>query len=420
MTHAPDHAQALFYRLKAFQTLDQTDKVEADWERLLAINAADIETVYFIGQANILINDDDYTDYGAFIHLTPHTAQEYYYRAYFHIQLDNLEAAMADYAEAITRLPYFIDAYFERAVLRKYEFGETDAALADFARVLEINPSHVYAHLNRAYIFLEQGDQRSAEAEYAAAIAVNPAIGYRSRGSYRERNLDLRGAIDDYSQAIAYAPEDASLYYDRGTAHQRQGDYDRAVADYEAIIRIRTTQPDNIFPSLSTVYQALVNLYRETEDFAAAEDYASRSIAANPEESHKYLQRAWIRYEGQNYDGAIADYSHFIEQCESRYHQDSLNLSTNEIPHFGSTLLASAYNGRAQTFFELSQYDEALEDVNRAIANASEHTLAFLYGLRSRIYEKLGEEDAAKRDREQADQLNEGASTGVQMIVRGC
>ena len=397
LTHAPDNARALFYRLKAFQAAGQTDKIEADRERLLALSTADIETIYFIGQANILIDDDDYTDYGAFINLTPDTAQEYYYRAYFHIQLGNIEAAMADYAEAIARLPYFVDAYFERAVLRKYEPGEADAALADFARVLEINPGNVYAHLNRADIFSEQGDRRSAEVEYEAAIAVNPAIGYHSRGSYRERNFNLRGAIDDYSQAILYASEDNISYYHRATTYQRLGDYDRAVADYEAIIRLRTTQPDNFFPSLRVVYNALVDLYRETGSFAAAEYYATRSIAANPDDIIEYFQRARLRYEGQNYEGAIADYSHFIEQCETRQHENSRNLSTIEIPYVASPLLASAYHGRAQTFFQLSQYAEALEDVNRAISNGSEHTLAYLYGLRSRIYEKLGDDGAANR-----------------------
>ena len=349
-------------------------------------------------------------------------AQEYYYRAYFHRQLGNVEAEMADYGEAIARFPYFTDAYFDRAMTWRYGLGDTEAALADFARVLDIDPGDVFAHLNRADIFAKQGDRRSAEAEYEAAIAIDPVIGYRRRGSYRRANDNPLGALHDYSRAISYAPDDSSSYYFRASIYRRLGNYSRAVADYETIIRIRTNmaQLEQGFPSLRVVYSSLVKLYQEVGDFAAADYYATRLITSNPEDISGYLQRGRLRLTAENYDGAIADYTYIIEYCEARYQTDALNL--NRSYGLVRPLLATTYLGRAQAFLELGLYEEALEDANQAIANASDNNpyiSQFLFGLRAQIYEALGNDEAARRDRAMLRSWSE-ETIGVMSLIGRC
>lgn len=176
LEYQPDTARAWFYRLRAFQDLGQTDKAEADLDQLLSLTPVDIEIAYFQGQASQTLYDDDYTDYGHYVELTPETAQDYYYRAHFYVELGNHEAALADYSEAINRSPEFVQAYYDRAVLQWIERCELDAALADFAQVLAINPRSIYAYINRAHIFTAQGNLASAAAADEAAMAINPEL----------------------------------------------------------------------------------------------------------------------------------------------------------------------------------------------------------------------------------------------------
>lgn len=49
---------------------------------------------------------------------------------------------------------------------------------------------------------------------------------------------NLANAIHDLSEAIQVAPQYASAYFTRGIAYNRKGDYDRAIADFDAALRI--------------------------------------------------------------------------------------------------------------------------------------------------------------------------------------
>jgi tetratricopeptide (TPR) repeat protein len=84
--------------------------------------------------------------------------------------------------------------------------GEHDLALADFDRVIAINP------------------------DFAAA--------YFGRGTARHFKGDLDLAIEDYDRAIEMDPNDVEVYYNRDVAYKDKGDYDRAIADFETVLRI--------------------------------------------------------------------------------------------------------------------------------------------------------------------------------------
>ena len=53
-------------------------------------------------------------------------------------------------------------------------------------------------------------------------------------------NIDLKSAnvLGDLSDAIALAPQNAYLYYNRGTLYALRRDYQRAIADYSKAIML--------------------------------------------------------------------------------------------------------------------------------------------------------------------------------------
>jgi len=61
---------------------------------------------------------------------------------------------------------------------------------------------------------------------------------YYSRGLANHRKGDYDQAIRDYDEAIRINPEDANAYNIRGAAYHGKGDYDQAIRDYDEAIRI--------------------------------------------------------------------------------------------------------------------------------------------------------------------------------------
>lgn len=111
----------------------------------------------------------------------------------------------------------------------------------------------------------------------------NLAVAFASRALAQvdARRFDL--AIADYDAAIRIVPDEAELYYDRGTAWHRQGDNARAIADYDEAIRLR--------PDHALAFNNRANAYLDMElPERAIEDY-SEAIRLNPDYALAFLNR---------------------------------------------------------------------------------------------------------------------------------
>ncbi len=96
-------------------------------------------------------------------------------------------------------------AWHNRARTR-YRHGQFDKALADFTKVIELDPKHV-------------------EAWYC-------------RGSTYDRLGQLDRAIADYSRAIDLGPKNAGPWDSRAAAYERLGQHDQAIADCSKAIEL--------------------------------------------------------------------------------------------------------------------------------------------------------------------------------------
>jgi tetratricopeptide (TPR) repeat protein len=83
------------------------------------------------------------------------------------------------------------------------------------------------------------GDERIAAcSRVIAAGRGNLAWAYHYRGFAYQTKGDHDRAIADYDAAIRLDPKNALPYFNRGFAYQTKGDNDRAIADYDAAIRL--------------------------------------------------------------------------------------------------------------------------------------------------------------------------------------
>ena len=232
------------------------------------------------------------------------TADSYYEIALARITADD---ALVNLSKAIDLNPNYVDAYFLRGLIygSQYDF---DKAIADFEKVVELDPSHTDAKAMHADAYAARGADYALEKNYDKAIAdferaieLDPdkaefkaaaAATYFLRGATRYEEgdnesafTDLDRAISDIEKIIELDPDNSEVriaigeaYLVRGIAHFQGGNYDRAIADLERAIELENS----------------------AADLKEAAVYA-------------YLRRGVSHAEGGDHDRAIADFNRAVE-----------------------------------------------------------------------------------------------------------
>ena len=109
-----------------------------------------------------------------------------------------------------------------------------DSALADYSKVIDIDPQYAQAYYNRGNTYADLEEHDSAVADYSKAIDIDPqdAQAYYNRGNTYYNLEEYDSALADYSKAIDIDPQYARAYYNRGNTYDVLEAYDSALADY--------------------------------------------------------------------------------------------------------------------------------------------------------------------------------------------
>ena len=163
-------------------------------------------------------------------------------------------------------LTYRADHFFLRA-LAAHERGDLIVAIADYDRVLVLDPADPAAYYNRGNAHKAQGDLVAAISDYDRASELNPADAatYYNRGLAHADQGDLAAAIADYDRALQCSPAYAVAYYNRGLVRHDQGDLAAAIVDYDRAIELFSDGKDK-----ATAYNNLGNARHSQGDVAAA------------------------------------------------------------------------------------------------------------------------------------------------------
>jgi tetratricopeptide (TPR) repeat protein len=124
------------------------------------------------------------------------------------------------------------------------------------------------------------------------------------------RTGDLKGAVKDYSAAIAQNPKDADSYVNRGIAHNELGQNQQAIADYTKALEL---QPDQLL-----AYYNRANAYHQLKQYKdAIADYTS-IIDLDPNYAYAYANRGATYFLMNQKKEAIADLEQAIEIFSSK------------------------------------------------------------------------------------------------------
>jgi tetratricopeptide (TPR) repeat protein len=311
------------------------------------------------------------------------------------------------FTEAIARTPRNALCYHNRAVYYGNELHNHEAALKDFDKAIEINPTYMMAIVNRGATYENLGRKEDAIASLKKALAVNPDSPnpevifrianlryllndftgsvadynrllamdklypriYSHRAGSKAMMVQAEEALQDADKALSVDPKDEEAYNSRGLANRVLGRLDEAANDFSLAIRIKEdySRPYN---NRGTVYLAQGQPERAIEDF-------SKAIELDSHYADPYSNRGAVEQRLDRNEAALAD----------------LDAAIRINPNF-----ADAYQNRGVVKNVLKLFPEALTDFNQALKLNPGKTNAGIYLGRgiSKLY--LGDKKGACED----------------------
>ncbi len=262
----PELADALFQRGINYYKLQRYQDALADFHQLLKDSSQSTTTVYFKGKNDL----QGFTASSVTTLQSNMKADVYNFLGLAHLSTKQLDSALFYFDQAIRRKPNEADYFVNRGLLYEHQ---TDTALAieDYQRALSFASDHYaalknlnklsikgqydqllaeaydmaveeqgsyQAYFNRAVNLQFQGNHRLAVRDFDKAIAIagNNAESFLMRAYSKERNLDLKGALNDYTRALRLDPMLGKAYSNRGNVYYKLKQYRKAVADYNRAI----------------------------------------------------------------------------------------------------------------------------------------------------------------------------------------
>ncbi len=169
----------------------------------------------------------------------------------------------------------------------------------------------------------------------------NLSVIYNNRGTAYDDEGDYDRAIQDFNEAIHLNPNAERAYYGRGYAYKKKGDYDRAIQDFNEAIHLN--------PNFERAYYDRGNAYIDKDDYDRAIQEFDEAIRLNPNDAFAYNNRG-VAYERKD------DYGHAIQN-----YNKAILLDSN---------YTSAYGSRGYAYFAQSNLTAAIADFAHTISAA--------------------------------------------------
>jgi WD40 repeat protein/regulator of sirC expression with transglutaminase-like and TPR domain len=171
---------------------------------------------------------------------------------------------------------------------------DTDRAISDYTKVLEMNPNNSRALTARARVHAEIKQYEEAAADFTAAITQNPndLSLYAQRAEMLARLKRWEQSAADFDRAIAGEPQATNSWFAQGP-HRRRIAADGELFDYVAAVR-----PDD-----RELWIARVNYLASRGEWKSAAVAARRVVELNPDDHWSWFSEAPLRLKLDDIDG---------------------------------------------------------------------------------------------------------------------
>ncbi len=199
----------------------------------------------------------------------------------------NTDAAIADYSKSIELDPKRYRPWFARGTLylKLLKYNE---AIADMTKTLELNPNYEKAWVNRGNAYRDLGQNDFAIADYNEALKINKKFdkALNNRGAAFLKKGMYDAALADFNKVLELDPDYVNGYINRAALYINADvrKYDLAILDYEKALQL---DPTNV----QARYFRGVALRSIGNNAEALNDF-NQAIALSPNTGMYYFARA--------------------------------------------------------------------------------------------------------------------------------
>jgi tetratricopeptide (TPR) repeat protein len=217
-----------------------------------------------------------------------------------------LDSTKSEYFVTMADLSYFQNrtndarTFLQRAVRIDPENTAASLKLAEFNyifrrygesldilnSILKKDDSNTQAWLMRGYIFKENGDTNQAVSDFQSALEANPEF-YDANMQlgmiFQLRNNPI--CVGYFTNALMARPASEEAYYGRGLWYQEKGQFNQAIQDYSAILKINPKNKTAHF-NLGYIHLVYLKVYPE------AVKHFTRAIESDTTYAEAYFNRA--------------------------------------------------------------------------------------------------------------------------------
>ena len=183
-----------------------------------------------------------------------------------------------------------------------YEKKRSTTVIADYTAAIRLQPDYATAYRHRRVHLLSETRVRPLHRRPHGSdrFSLDNADAYQLwRRPQGQGQYDR--AIADYTAAIRLQPDHAEAYYNRGHAHGAKDEHDQAIADFTAAIRIQPDMAD------AYVDRGVAHGKRGEYDQAIAD--CTEAIRIKPDLAMAYYVRGDAHEEKGDQERAAADYA---------------------------------------------------------------------------------------------------------------
>ncbi|KHN88257.1 DnaJ -like protein subfamily C member 3 [Toxocara canis] len=340
--------------------------------------------------------------------------------------------ALTHYHAAIELDPTNYQTLYRRATVY-LAMGRSKSAVPDLDRVIELKPDFIAARVQRANVLLKQGELDKAEADYKAASKADPsndevAEKLKTVGQVRQfvRDADSSFNSGDYSTAEYYYTKaielcqwDARLHERRAKSYEHNGDVQKAIADYRAVSKL--------VPDSTEAFLTISKLYYGVGDAEESLNQIRECLKLNPDHKECFpfykkvkklvkmreslsefaREKKWmecldkanqiLKYETK-VDNIQLDVFRYTCKCNlhAGHIGEAITMCT-EVLKSGDENDLDVLCDRAEAYLVNEQFDEAIEDYQKAV-NAHEESRKAKEGLdkAKRLKKQAGRKDYYK------------------------
>ena len=321
-------------------------------------------------------------------------------------------------------------------------FEDYILAIQYFNQAIKAKPFLAEPYFYRSVAKISLEDYGGAEQDAGMAIERNPFIvdAYQVRGVARQNLGNFKGAVEDYDAGLQLMPEDKNLLINRAICQSALNNYEEAQQSFDQLLSL-DRRNDRAYIGLAQMnlarkdtVVALENLNKGIElnknnatayvmraeiasrtnrDFEHALADMDSAIMLEPRFAGYFINRAFMKYNLDDYFGAMADYDYALSleptSVEAHFNRGLLRAEVGDnnkaITDFDYVLKSNPANfmalyNRALLHMRTGQFREAVKDFTAILKKYPEFEAGYM--ARGEAKRRMGDYKGGDADYERA------------------